>query len=97
MSMQQTKAEKDAQLTRIEKMLREWEGFKTSVYWRMESERVRLVGEGAKAQPKARPCKMCEAVKAEGLGPSHNGSRSCRSGSIASGGDRAHCTCDACF
>lgn len=30
-------------------------------------------------------------------GPSHDGSRRCESGSIASGGTRAHCTCDACF
>jgi DNA-damage-inducible protein D len=28
---------------------------------------------------------------------SHNGSRYCRSNSIASGGTRAHCTCDYCF
>lgn len=28
---------------------------------------------------------------------SHNGSPRCRSGSIASGGHRAHCTCDTCF
>jgi len=27
----------------------------------------------------------------------HFGSRACRSGSLASGGRRAHCTCDACF
>jgi len=30
-------------------------------------------------------------------GPSHNGSRTCKSGSIASGGTRTHCSCDACF
>lgn len=28
---------------------------------------------------------------------SHNGSKQCTSGSIASGGPRAHCTCDYCF
>ena len=27
----------------------------------------------------------------------HLGSRNCRSGSIASGGTRAHCTCSICF
>jgi len=27
----------------------------------------------------------------------HNGSRLCKSGSIASGGTRAHCTCDYCY
>ena len=29
--------------------------------------------------------------------PSHNGSKSCESGSIASGGNKSHCTCDTCF
>lgn len=29
--------------------------------------------------------------------PNHAGSRYCQSGSIASGGHRAHCTCDTCF
>ncbi len=29
--------------------------------------------------------------------PSHDGSRYCESGSIASGGQNAHCTCDVCF
>lgn len=31
------------------------------------------------------------------FGPSRNGSRNCRSGSIASGGKSAYCTCDTCF
>ncbi len=39
-------------------------------------------------------CKGCNVV---GIHPSHNGSKSCKSGSIASGGFRAHCTCDTCF
>ena len=30
-------------------------------------------------------------------GPSHDGSRMCKSGSIASGGTRAHCACDYCY
>ena len=30
-------------------------------------------------------------------GPSHNGSKGCKSGSIASGGTRSHCSCDYCF
>lgn len=29
--------------------------------------------------------------------PSHNGSKHCKSGSIASGGTKAHCSCDVCF
>jgi hypothetical protein len=30
-------------------------------------------------------------------GPSHQGSKHCRSGSLASGGSKAHCACDACY
>lgn len=37
-------------------------------------------------------CAMPDTMK-----PSHNGSKNCKSGSIASGGKRAHCTCDICF
>jgi hypothetical protein len=32
-----------------------------------------------------------------GMGPSHRGSERCESGSLASGGDKSHCTCDTCF
>lgn len=32
-----------------------------------------------------------------GFRPSHDGSPRCESGSTASGGDKAHCTCDTCF
>jgi hypothetical protein len=43
-------------------------------------------------------CPGCDAVKrAGGFGPSHNGSARCRSGSIASGGSRAHCSCSVCW
>ena len=38
-------------------------------------------------------CPECRA----GSPVSHNGSAGCRSGSIASGGSKAHCTCDTCF
>jgi hypothetical protein len=38
-------------------------------------------------------CPLCNI----GFGPGHNGSSSCESGSIASGGNKAHCTCDTCF
>ena len=30
-------------------------------------------------------------------GPGHEGSRMCKSGSIASGGTRSHCSCDYCY
>ena len=38
----------------------------------------------------------CEECKS-GTPVDHFGSPRCRSGSIASGGHRAHCTCDTCF
>ena len=41
-------------------------------------------------------CEGCER-KRQGMYPSHNGSAMCKSGSIASGGNKAHCTCDVCF
>lgn len=31
------------------------------------------------------------------FGPSLNGSKNCKSGSIASGGSKSHCSCDVCF
>ncbi len=44
-------------------------------------------------------CQECKLIreKYHGFGPSHEGSRSCKSGSLASGGRYAHCTCDTCF
>lgn len=44
-------------------------------------------------------CQTCKKIREEynGFGPSHNGSRNCRSGSIASGGNVAHCACGTCF
>jgi hypothetical protein len=44
-------------------------------------------------------CPTCELIRTKhgGCGPSHNGSPRCESGSIASGGTRAHCTCSRCF
>ena len=48
--------------------------------------------------PPPADCKECQEITNHGgFGPSHNGARSCESGSIASGGNRAHCTCDTCF
>jgi hypothetical protein len=31
------------------------------------------------------------------FGPTKNGSRRCESGSVASGGNKTHCSCDICF
>jgi hypothetical protein len=42
-------------------------------------------------------CQSCWAYVAGQMMPSHAGSRMCESGSLASGGDRTHCTCDTCF
>jgi hypothetical protein len=46
-------------------------------------------------------CEQCtkyvEEFGGEGPFPSHEGSARCESGSIASGGKRAHCSCDTCF
>ena len=42
-------------------------------------------------------CETCRKALRGGISPSHNGSKHCESGSIASGGSRAHCTCDFCF
>ena len=39
----------------------------------------------------------CSTCKRNGPGPSHEGSPHCRSGSIASGGTKAHCSCDTCY
>jgi len=46
---------------------------------------------------KVRACPGCEAAECESIYPTHEGSPYCSSGSIASGGSRAHCTCDRCF
>jgi hypothetical protein len=48
--------------------------------------------EGMTIQERPR-CMLCQ----DGKGPSHDGSKLCRSGSIASGGTRPHCSCDICF
>lgn len=36
-------------------------------------------------------------TKDPGYGPSMRGSKNCKSGSVASGGDKTHCSCDICF
>jgi len=42
-------------------------------------------------------CKVAGCTYSSKYGPSHEGSRMCKSGSIASGGTRAHCACDYCY
>jgi hypothetical protein len=46
-------------------------------------------------------CATCDSQESGGspfrTGPSHDGSEFCESGSIASGGQRAHCRCDECY
>jgi hypothetical protein len=60
------------------------------------AQRAQRVADAARARG---DCAMC-AVIGEihgGMGPRHAGSARCRSGSIAAGGEKAHCTCDICF
>lgn len=45
----------------------------------------------------AEECLACAHYRLTGFGPTHDGSPHCESGSIASGGKRAHCSCDSCF
>jgi hypothetical protein len=42
-------------------------------------------------------CDVAGCTYSSKYGPSHEGSRMCKSGSIASGGTRSHCACDACY
>ena len=43
-------------------------------------------------------CVECNRILDDGgFGPTHDGSRMCKSGSIASGETTAHCTCKRCF
>ena len=42
-------------------------------------------------------CPECERYATFCMAPSHCGSTFCQSGSLASGGTRAHCSCDSCF
>lgn len=41
-------------------------------------------------------CSTCHSYAGQHA-PSHNGRSWCESGSIASGGTRSHCTCNACW
>lgn len=42
-------------------------------------------------------CPDCVASHMQGARPSHFGSPNCFSGSLASGGNRAHCDCPVCY
>lgn len=44
------------------------------------------------AVPGCPTCALPDSFK-----PSHYGSKRCESGSLASGGTHAHCSCDTCF
>jgi hypothetical protein len=60
----------------------------------MDKPTDRSVAESDTPEP---PCEQCMDNKLYGMGPSHDGSKRCESGSIASGGTRAHCSCSTCF
>lgn len=51
-----------------------------------------LGAEGRKQYEECETCRLTDDLK-----PSHDGSKRCESGSIASGGNKSHCTCDICF
>lgn len=43
-------------------------------------------------------CGSCKSrLNDRGMEPSHAGTERCESGSLASGGNRTHCSCDVCF
>jgi len=42
-------------------------------------------------------CAGCRKIVDGKMYPSHDGSSRCESGSIASGGNKSHCSCDVCF
>ena len=42
-------------------------------------------------------CKEPGCTYSSNYGPGHFGSKGCKSGSIASGGTRSHCSCDYCY
>jgi hypothetical protein len=51
----------------------------------------------ALGKPKVPGCRQCAVQSVFPGGPYHAGSPRCRCGSIASGGQRAHCSCSICF
>lgn len=50
----------------------------------------------AMAHPECSACQLAHEMQ-DTMMPPHDGSRSCESGSVASGGERTHCTCDRCY
>jgi len=54
-----------------------------------------VAAQAQRIEPEKPECSTC--VRYANGGPSHEGSRLCRCGSIASGGTKAHCTCRACW
>lgn len=56
----------------------------------------RIMREGLDVPYAVWSCNTCRTY-ANQMHPSHAGSSQCESGSLASGGNRTHCTCDACF
>jgi hypothetical protein len=76
---------KEAENYEIDKgVLRSWVGMEIA-------SAIKILFEREKTE-----CKTCQEI-AGGFGPSHNGSPNCESGSIASGGNKSHCSCDTCF
>jgi len=69
-----------------------------SVWVQLRSEGHRPMHEGGRVSQVVIGEPGCEACEREpAFQPSHYGSSLCECGSLASGGDRAHCSCDGCF
>lgn len=58
---------------------------------------MRVMAEGDDVPWAVWSCSGCGPRMAGQMAPSHRGSTGCESGSLASGGDQAHCTCDGCW
>ena len=57
---------------------------------------IQIISQGEVEEITFPRTKDCDGCRRE-AGPSHDGSKNCKSGSIASGGTKAHCSCDTCF
>jgi len=52
---------------------------------------------GLRARAEQDACPGCVRIREGKMEPTHDGSKGCESGSIASGGAKVHCSCDVCF
>lgn len=62
----------------------------------LSPEAFRVMQDGNDVPQAVSTCGECQRYIGQ-MYPSHAGSTGCESGSLASGGNRSHCSCDACF